>query len=273
MEEGRNKLSIWMTAQFVLSETDSGVARLTLNRPDVLNSFNRQMAVELREAVDAAAGDSKIRAVLLTGNGRAFCAGQDLSEATPSAGKETDLSEIVRNSYNPVIRAIRKIEKPVVCAVNGVAAGAGANLALACDIVLASSSATFIQSFAKVGLIPDSGGTFFLPRLVGLARATALTMLGEKISAQQALEFGMIYKVCEPDALMPAALDVARTLSEMPTRALGLTKRGFNESFSNGLDAQLDAEEKLQGLAGRTSDFREGIAAFLEKRKPDFTGA
>jgi 2-(1,2-epoxy-1,2-dihydrophenyl)acetyl-CoA isomerase len=261
-----------MTASLVLSEIDGSVAVLTLNRPEVLNSFNRRMAVELREAVDAAGSDANIRAVLLTGAGRAFCAGQDLSEATPGAGSEPDLAEIVRGSYNPVIRSIRKIEKPVVCAVNGVAAGAGANLALACDIVIASSAASFIQSFAKVGLIPDSGGTFFLPRLVGLARASAMTMLGEKISASQALEFGMIYKVCEPGELAGAALAIARALSELPTRALGLTKRGLNESFTNGLDAQLDAEAELQGNAGRTADFREGVAAFLEKRKPNFTG-
>jgi 2-(1,2-epoxy-1,2-dihydrophenyl)acetyl-CoA isomerase len=213
-----------------------------------------------------------VRALVLTGAGRAFCAGQDLSEATPVPGKPANLSEIVRNSYNPVIRAIRKIEKPVVCAVNGVAAGAGANLALACDIVIASTSASFIQSFAKVGLIPDSGGTFFLPRLVGLARATALTMLGEKITAQQALDYGMIYRVCEPDELSGQAGEIGRTLSALPTRALGLTKRGFNLSFGNDLDAQLDVEEELQGAAGDTSDFREGVTAFLEKRKPDFRG-
>ena len=261
-----------MTSKFVLTEIDGSVARLTLNRPDVLNSFNRGMAVELREAIDSAASDAKIRALLLTGAGRAFCAGQDLSEATPSEGKAMDLGEIVRNSYNPVIRAIRKIEKPVVCAVNGVAAGAGANLALACDIVLASSEASFIQSFSKVGLIPDSGGTFFLPRLIGLARASALIMLGEKIPAARALEFGMIYKVCEPGELMSQSLEVARALATMPTRALGLTKRGFNQSFGNGLDAQLDAEESLQGEAGNTADFREGVSAFLEKRKPNFRG-
>lgn len=262
-----------MTGLPVLSERDGSVALLTLNRPDVLNSFNRKMAVELCDAVHAAASDTSIRAVLLTGAGRAFCAGQDLSEATPAAGSDPDLSEIVRESYNPVVRAIRKIEKPVVCAVNGVAAGAGANLALACDIVLASSSASFIQSFVKVGLIPDSGGTFILPRLVGLARAAAMTMLGEKVPASQALEFGMIYKVVEPSELYEAALAVARALAELPTRALGLTKRGFNESFANDLDAQLDAEEELQGIAGRTADFKEGVAAFLEKRNPKFTGA
>lgn len=261
-----------MNGRFVLSDMDGSVLRLTLNRPDVLNSFNREMAVELAEAVNGAAANGEVRALLLTGAGRAFCAGQDLSEATPVPGEPTNLSEIVRKSYNPVIRAIRKIEKPVVCAVNGVAAGAGANLALACDIVVASASAAFIQSFAKVGLIPDSGGTFFLPRLVGLARATALTMLGDKITARQALDYGMIYRVCEPAELETEANEIARTLSALPTRALGLTKRGFNLSFGNDLDAQLDVEEELQGAAGDTADFREGVTAFLEKRKPNFRG-
>ena len=261
-----------MTGQFVLSEMDGSVLRLTLNRPDVLNSFNRAMAIELASAVTAASADKNVRAIILTGAGRAFCAGQDLSEATPLPGQPVNLAEIVRKSYNPVIRAIRNIEKPVVCAVNGVAAGAGANLALACDIVIASSGASFIQSFAKVGLIPDSGGTFFLPRLVGLARATALTMLGEKITAQQALDYGMIYRVCEPADLLAQAGEVAGTLAALPTRALGLTKRGLNLSFGNDLDRQLDAEEELQGAAGDTHDFREGVAAFLEKRKPNFRG-
>lgn len=262
-----------MTSSFILVDADQGVARLTLNRPDVLNSFNRQMATELRDALQAAADDRGIRAIVLTGAGRAFCAGQDLAEATPDAsGTMPDLAEIVRESYNPVIRAIRKIEKPVVCAVNGVAAGAGANLAIACDIVIASSEAFFVQSFAKVGLIPDSGGTFFLPRLVGLARATAMMMLGEKISAIRAFEFGLIHQVCEPAVLTETVTDIARTLAALPTRALGLTKRALNASMSNGLDAQLDTEEELQGLAGRTHDFSEGVAAFLQKRKPVFTG-
>ena len=262
-----------MAPSFILSETDQGITRLTLNRPDVLNSFNRQMAAELRDAFAAAARDPSVRAVLLTGAGRAFCAGQDLSEATPvPGGPAMDLGAHVRESYNPLIRAIRRIEKPVVCAVNGVAAGAGANLALACDIVLASSEASFVQSFSKIGLIPDSAGTFFLPRLVGLPRATAMMMLGEKIPAARALEFGMIWQVCDPAALAESAMTVTRTLAALPTKGLGLTKRALNASLANALDAQLDEEEKLQRLAGRTKDFVEGVAAFLEKRKPNFTG-
>lgn len=267
------KLNSAAMTQCILSETDQNVARITLNRPEVLNSFNRKMAVELGEALGAAASDSTVRAILLTGAGRAFCAGQDLAEAMPLTNTgELDLGEIVRASYNPIIRAIRQLEKPVVCAVNGVAAGAGANLALACDIVLASSEASFIQSFAKIGLIPDSGGTFFLPRIVGLARATSLMMLGEKISAARAVEFGMIYQLCEPGSLIDSAMSVAKTLAAMPTRALGLTKRALNASLGSDLDAQLDMEEELQARAGRTADFAEGIAAFTEKRKPVFTG-
>ncbi len=262
-----------MSPAFILSETDQSVARITLNRPEVLNSFDRQMAVQLREALEAAALDPAIRAVLLTGAGRAFCAGQDLAEVIPAAdAPPTDLGDIVHDSYNPIIRAIRQIEKPVVCAVNGAAVGAGANLALACDIVLASSGASFMQVFVKIGLIPDSGGTFFLPRIVGLQRATAMMMLGEKIPATRALETGMIYQVCEPEALLESALAVARTLAALPTRALGLTKRGLNASFENGLDAQLEMEEELQRLAGRTKDYAEGVTAFVEKRKPVFTG-
>ena len=262
-----------MSDQLILTETDQSVARITLNRPDVLNSFNRPMAIALRDALQAAAADPAVRAILLTGSGRAFCAGQDLAEPMPVDGEgKPDLGDAVRESYNPVIKAIRTTEKPVVCAVNGVAAGAGANLALACDIVIASSEASFIQSFAKIGLIPDSGGTYFLPRLVGLPRATAMMMLGEKITAARALEFGMIYQVADPAALMETAMKIATTLAAMPTRGLGLTKRGLNASIGVSLDAQLDMEEELQRLAGQTRDFTEGVNAFREKRKPVFTG-
>jgi 2-(1,2-epoxy-1,2-dihydrophenyl)acetyl-CoA isomerase len=256
----------------ILFERVGGVAKLTLNRPDVLNSFNRGMATELVAALAEIAADSSLRSVLLTGAGRGFCAGQDLAEAVPKDAPIPDLGDIVRESYNPVIRAIRKLEKPVVCAVNGVAAGAGANLALACDIVLASREASFIQSFAKIGVIPDSGGTFLLPRIVGLHRATVLTMLAERVSADQARDWGMVYEVCEPDKLLERTLGVAQHLASQPTRGLGLIKRGFNRSLGIDLDDQLDFEEELQREAGRTADYAEGVRAFLEKRKPAFVG-
>jgi 2-(1,2-epoxy-1,2-dihydrophenyl)acetyl-CoA isomerase len=256
----------------ILWEYADSVATVTLNRPEVLNSFTRAMARELCDALTRAGADDTIRAVVLTGSGRAFCAGQDLAEAAPRDREMPDLGDIVRDSYNPVIRAIRKLEKPVVCAVNGVAAGAGANLAFACDIVFASSSATFVQSFAKIGVIPDSGGTFILPRIVGLHRATVMTMLAEKMSAEQAKDWGLVYMVVEPDALLPTATGMARQLATQPTRALGLIKRGFNKSLGIDLDTQLDFEEELQREAGRTADYAEGVHAFLEKRKPVFTG-
>lgn len=256
----------------ILWSNAEGVATVTLNRPDVLNSFTRPMARELCDALSRAGGDDTIRAVVLTGSGRGFCAGQDLAEAAPRGRELPDLGDIVRDSYNPVIRAIRKLEKPVICAVNGVAAGAGANLAFACDIVFASSTATFVQSFAKIGVIPDSGGTFILPRLVGLHRATVMTMLAEKMSAEQARDWGLVYMVVEPNALLETATGTARQLATQPTRALGLIKRGFNKSLGIDLDAQLDFEEELQREAGRTADYAEGVHAFLEKRKPVFTG-
>lgn len=262
-----------MTPAFLIVERQEGVARITLNRPDVLNSFNGKMAVELQNALADAASDAGTRAVLITGAGRAFCAGQDLAEVLPRQGAPAaDLGEIVRTSYNPIIRAVRTLEKPVVCAVNGTAAGAGANLALACDIVFASMDASFIQSFAKIGLIPDSGGTFILPRIVGLQRAAAMTMLGDKISAEQALAWGMIYRVVPPAALLDAAFECAKALAHQPTRALGLIKRGFNRSLGIDLEAQLAFEQGLQSEAGRTDDYAEGVRAFMEKRKPVFTG-
>jgi len=256
----------------ILFAAADGVATITLNRPDVLNSFTRAMARELLDAFARVAADDTLRAVLLTGAGRGFCAGQDLAEAMPKDGEIPDLGDFVRDSYNPVVRAIRTLEKPVVCAVNGVAAGAGANIAYACDIVFAASTATFIQSFAKIGVIPDSGGTFLLPRIVGLHRATVMTMLAEKMSAEQARDWGLVYMVAEPDALIEKATTVAKTLATQPTHGLGLIKRGFNRSLGVDLDAQLDYEEELQREAGRTEDYREGVNAFLEKRKPVFKG-
>lgn len=256
----------------VLFDSAAGVATLTLNRPEVLNSFNRSMARELRTALERVAGDATLRAVVLTGAGRGFCAGQDLAEAVPTDGAMPDLGDIVRDGYNPIVRAIRKLEKPVLCAVNGVAAGAGANLAFACDIVFASSAATFIQSFAKIGVIPDTGGTFILPRIVGLHRATVMTMLAEKMSAQQARDWGLVYLVTEPESLMETATGTARFLATQPTRGLGLIKRGFNASLGVDLDDQLDYEEELQREAGGTTDYAEGVRAFLEKRKPVFKG-
>ena len=262
-----------MPHEFIVVETTAGVMKITLNRPGVLNSFNAQMARELRSALEDSRADKTVRAVLLTGAGRAFCAGQDLSEVPAStAGEALDLGATIRGTYNPVIKLIRKLELPVVCAVNGVAAGAGANLALACDIVFAAENASFIQSFAKVGLIPDSSGTFFLPRIVGLSRATAMMMTAEKIDARRAYELGMVYRVCPADTLEQEAMNLASELAAMPTRGLGLTKRALNASLSNDLEAQLDLEADLQREAGRTHDFVEGVSAFLEKRKPTFTG-
>ena len=256
----------------ILFDVGQGVATVTLNRPDVLNSFRRSMAAALIGALERVRDDDSLRAMVLTGAGRGFCAGQDLAEAMPKEGQMPDLGDIVRDSYNPVIKAIRSLEKPVICAVNGVAAGAGANLAFACDIVFASSSATFIQSFTRIGVIPDSGGTFILPRIVGLHRATVMTMLGEKVTAEQAREWGLVYMVTEPDSLLETAIGTARHLATQPTRALGLTKRGFNRSLGIDIGQQLDCEEKLQREAGLTTDYAEGVRAFLEKRPPVFTG-
>ena len=256
-----------MAYRYILYRVEEGVGALTLNRPEVLNSFNHEMAQEVQTALGHAQRDEAVRAVLLTGSGRAFCAGQDLDDVVPTEGKPApDLGDVVRTSYNPIIRAVRHTEKPFVCAANGVAAGAGANLALACDLVLASEKASFIQSFSKIGLIPDSGGTFLLPRLVGLPRAAAMMMLGDKVSAQEAFQMGMIHRVCRPEALPEEALTLARRLATQPTAGLGLMKRALNASFSSDLDTQLGLEATLQGQAGRTEDYREGL------RAPVFTG-
>ena len=250
-----------------------GVRTLVLDRPDVLNSFNARMAEELADALRHAADDDDVRAVLLTGNGRAFCAGQDLAEVLPQNGAPPpDLGDVVARQYNPIVRAIRTMEKPVVCAVNGVAAGAGANIALACDIIIAAQEATFIQSFARIGLIPDSGGTFLLPRLVGMQRATALAMLGDKLTADVAKQWGLVYDVVPAAVLPDRSFDLARRLAAMPTRALGMIKRGFNASAANSLDEQLALEVEMQREAGRTADYAEGVSAFVAKRTPSYHG-
>ena len=262
-----------MDFQFVRYEVADGVATVTLNRPEVLNSFTRPMSAELQQALRDAAADPAVRAVLLTGAGRGFCAGQDLAEAVPTDGTPAPpIADIVRATYNPVVLLLRTMEKPVIAAVNGVAAGAGANLAFACDIVVASDRASFIQSFAKIGLVPDTAGTYTLPRLVGVARATALMMLGDKVSAADAQAMGMIWRVVPADALMSEAGALARQLATQPTRALGLIKRAINASMTNGFEAQLEVEAELQAEAGGTEDFREGVGAFLEKRAASFQG-
>ena len=262
-----------MPHEFIRFDCEGGVARITLARPDLLNSLNRPMARELQAALDECAARADVRAVLLTGAGRAFCAGQDLAEIAPSDGSPAPaVSDIVAESYNPTVRRILALEKPVVCTVNGAAAGAGANLALCCDLVVASRSAYFLQAFVNIGLIPDSGGTFLLPRLVGLARAKSLAMLGERISAEQAHAIGLIHAVAEPDALEADALALAAKLAAMPTRAIGLAKRAFHAEVFADLDAALERERALQGEASRTSDYAEGVGAFLAKRKPVFTG-
>lgn len=251
-------------------QKEGSLATITLNRPDVLNSFNREMAMEFQKALDSASTDPEVRAVMITGEGRAFSAGQDLAEVTAENGPEID--SIVREHYNPVISRIREIEKPVIAAVNGVAAGAGANIALACDVVIAAENASFIQAFSKIGLIPDSGGTYTLPRLVGWGKASALMMLGDKIGATEAESLGMIYKVVPDNDLMEVSKKISVTLSEMPTRGLALTKQALNRSSGNDLHQQLDLEEKLQNEAGSTHDYNEGVSAFLAKRKPEFKG-
>jgi 2-(1,2-epoxy-1,2-dihydrophenyl)acetyl-CoA isomerase len=255
---------------FILSKTEGQVLQLTLNRPDKFNSFNREMALQLIAELDKASEQKEIRAVLINGSGKAFCAGQDLAEAMDKNGP--GIERIVHEHYNPIILRIRKLQKPVVCAVNGVAAGAGANIALACDVVLAAKSASFIQAFSKIGLIPDSGGTYFLPKLIGFGKASALMMLGDKVSAEEAEKMGMIYAVCSDEALMEQALQTASTLATMPTKGIGLTKKLLNEGFVNDLEKQLHREKEEQVIAASTYDYNEGVTAFLEKRKPVFKG-
>ena len=254
----------------ILRNSENGVCTLTLNRPAVFNSFNQTMAFQLQEALDACAIDETVRVIVIKGEGKAFCAGQDLAEATDPEGPE--LKSIVREHYNPIILKIRELEKPVIAAVNGVAAGAGANIALACDITIAKKSASFIQAFSKIGLIPDSGGTFFLPRLIGMQKALALMMTGDKVSAEEAEKLNMIYKVVEDEVFEEEITKFATNLATMPTRGLGLTKKAVNLGLFNSLEDQLDVEERLQTEAGETDDFAEGVNAFLQKRAPIFKG-
>ncbi|MCC6726969.1 MAG: enoyl-CoA hydratase/isomerase family protein [Saprospiraceae bacterium] len=255
----------------ILFTKANGVGVIRLNRPAVFNSFNRAMALEVQAALADCAHDHTGRAIYLTGEGKAFCAGQDLQEVS-DPDHSPSFKTILGEHYNPIIERLRSIEKPIVCGVNGVAAGAGANIALACDVVVAAESASLIQAFSKIGLVPDSGGTYFLPRLVGFAKASALMMLGEKVTAKDADAMGMIYKCLPNEGFDDAALAIAQQLAQMPTKGLGYTKRLLNMSFENILSEQLEAEDKYQTLAGGTSDYREGVTAFLEKRKPLFKG-
>ena len=246
------------------SKIESGVLTLTLNRPTLFNSFNKELAIALQTALKDASLNDEVRAIVITGEGKAFCAGQDLSEAMALDGPS--LQSIVRDHYNPIIELIRTIEKPII------AAGAGANIALACDITFAKESANFIQAFSKIGLIPDSGGTFFLPRIIGMQKATALMMTGDKVSAKQAEAMNLIYKAVADDSFEEEVSVFAIQLAKMPTKGLGLTKKALNASFTNDLSAQLALEEELQTKAGKTADFKEGVTAFLEKRAPIFNG-
>lgn len=251
-------------------ELKEGVAWIALNRPEVYNAFNRSMALQLQAALQSIAENPAVRAVVLTGNGKAFCAGQDLAEAIHPEGP--GLQEIVDKHYNPIVLAITQLNRPVIAAVNGVAAGAGANIALACDIVLAKESASFIQAFSKIGLIPDSGGTYFLPRLVGQQKAMGLMMTGEKVSGKEAEAMNMIFKAIPDDAFESYVQDFVNNIASMPTKGLALTKYAVHKAWSQNLEQQLATELESQVVAGKTDDFSEGVSAFLEKRKPNFSG-
>jgi 2-(1,2-epoxy-1,2-dihydrophenyl)acetyl-CoA isomerase len=255
----------------ILFEIKDSVAFITLNRPDKLNAFNREMSLSLQEALDKCEKNSSIRCVYITGAGRAFSAGQDLSEVN-DFGESAAMGKLLSEQYNPIVKKIRNLNKPVIAAVNGVAAGAGANIALCCDVIVATESASFIQAFSKIGLIPDSGGTYFLPRLVGFQKASAIMMLGDKISAKKADEMGMIYKYFPDEKFEQEAEKIARTLSSLPTMGLAFTKQALNKSLEQDFEEQLLTEDILQQKASATNDFKEGIKAFKEKRRPNFRG-
>lgn len=254
----------------ILFEVNNNVALITLNRPEKFNSFNREMALLLQKILDDCAEDKNTRAIYLTGNGKSFCAGQDLAELV--GDDAISMEKILAEHFNPIVSRIRNIPKPVVVAVNGVAAGAGANIALCGDIVVAAQSASFIQAFSKIGLIPDSGGTYFLPRLIGFQKASALMMLGEKVSAPDAERLGMLYKFFPDETFAAESRKIADILAQMPTKGLAFTKEALNTSLHSSLDEQLAKEDKLQRKAAATHDYREGVAAFLEKRAAVFQG-
>ena len=262
-----------MTYETILFSSEGGIARLTLNRPDRLNSFNDQMHGEVRAALDEVRGNASVRVLLLTGAGRGFCAGQDLGDRSVAPGAApVDLGASIERNYKPLVLGLRALEMPVVCAVNGVAAGAGANLALACDIVIAARSASFIQAFSKIGLIPDSGGTYFLPRLVSAARALGLSLLGDKLPAAQAAEWGLIWQCVDDEQLKAVTDKLLAQLAEGPTRGYAAIKKALQASATNTLAAQLDLERDLQRTLGYGDDYREGVEAFTAKRPPKFTG-
>lgn len=262
-------MEIIVEFKYIKYETIDNWVRITLNREDKLNSFNLEMSKELIYALDTSGHNNTVRAILITGAGKAFSAGQDLLEAI--SGK-LGIDDIIRQQYNPIVTKLRNIEKPIVAAVNGVAAGAGANIALACDIVIANEKASFIQAFSKIGLIPDSSGTYMLPRLVGLAKATALMMTGEKVSANDAEKMNMIYKSVASDEYEEYVMQFMNSISNMPTKALGLIKRSLNHTFTHSFQAQLELEERLQKEASESYDYKEGVSSFLEKRNPNFKG-